>query len=90
VADIHRTLLEGGIFLYPAEVSADGKASGKLRLQYEAAPMSFLVEQAGGRSSTGTERLQEIRPTSPHQRVPILIGSREDVALAEEFVTGRR
>lgn len=90
VADMHRTLLEGGIFLYPAEVGADGKAGGKLRLQYEAAPMSFVVEQAGGKASTGTERIQEIQPTSPHQRVPILIGSREDVALAQEFVTGHR
>lgn len=90
VADIHRTLLEGGIFLYPAVVGADGKGSGKLRLQYEVAPMGFLVEQAGGRASTGTERVLDVRPTSPHQRVPIMLGSREDVELAEEFVAGRR
>ena len=90
VADIHRTLLEGGIFLYPANIGADGRATGKLRLQYEAAPMGFLVEQAGGRASTGTERILDVQPGSPHQRIPIMIGSSEDVALAEEFVAGRR
>jgi fructose-1,6-bisphosphatase I len=90
VADVHRTLLEGGIFLYPGEVGADGKASGKLRLQYEAAPMAFLMEQAGGKASTGRERIQDIHPASAHQRVPILIGSRDDVTMAEEFVAGRR
>ena len=90
VADLHRTLLEGGVFLYPAEVGEDGKSAGKLRLQYEAAPMALLVEQAGGKASTGRERILDIHPTSPHQRVPLLIGSRDDVTLAEEFVTGRR
>lgn len=90
VADVHRTLLEGGIFLYPAEVGADGKPTGKLRLQYEAAPMGFLIEQAGGKASTGSERIQDLQPTAPHQRVPIMIGSRDDVTLAEEFVAGRR
>jgi fructose-1,6-bisphosphatase I len=90
VADMHRTLLEGGIFMYPAEVTAAGKPGGKLRLQYEAAPMSLLCEQAGGRASTGTERILEIRPTTPHQRVPVLVGSPADVALVEEFVQGRR
>ena len=90
VADVHRTLLEGGIFLYPAVVGADGRASGKLRLQYEAAPMGFLVEQAGGRASTGSERILDVHPKSPHQRVPLMIGSADDVALAEEFAAGRR
>jgi fructose-1,6-bisphosphatase I len=90
VADIHRTLLEGGIFLYPAVMGPDGRAGGKLRLQYEAAPMGFLVEQAGGRASTGAERILDVVPRSPHQRVPIMIGSAQDVALAEEFVAGRR
>ena len=89
VADLHRTLLEGGVFLYPAEAGEDGKSSGKLRLQYEAAPMAFVVEQAGGKASTGSERILDIHPTSPHQRVPVMIGSRDDVALAEEFVAGR-
>lgn len=90
VADVHRTLLEGGIFLYPAEGKADGQPSGKLRLQYEAAPMAFLIEQAGGTASTGHERIQAIHPATPHQRVPIMIGSPEDVAMAEEFVRGSR
>jgi fructose-1,6-bisphosphatase I len=90
VADVHHTLLEGGIYLYPAETGADGNAAaGKLRLQYEAAPMAFVIEQAGGMASTGHERIPDIRPTSVHQRVPVLIGSRDDVALAEDVVTGR-
>ena len=88
VADFHRTLLEGGIYLYPAD-AAGGTSSGKLRLQYEAAPMGFIAEQAGGRASTGRERIMTIEPTSPHQRVPLLIGSPEDVALAEDFIAGR-
>ncbi|MBI1845457.1 MAG: class 1 fructose-bisphosphatase [Candidatus Rokubacteria bacterium] len=89
VADVHRTLLEGGIFLYPADVTGD-KPAGKLRLQYEAAPMAFVVEQAGGRASTGRARIMDLRPETPHQRVPLIIGSPEDVSLAEDFVGGRR
>ena len=87
VADFHRTLLEGGIYLYPAEA---GKSDGKLRLQYEAAPMGMLAEQAGGRASTGRERIMTIQPATPHHRVPLLIGSPEDVALAEDFIAGRQ
>jgi len=90
VADLHRTLLEGGIYLYPADASADGKAAGKLRLLYEAAPMGFITEQAGGKASTGRERILDIQPTAYHQRVPLLIGSPEDVTLAEEFISGGR
>ncbi|MFQ5520018.1 MAG: class 1 fructose-bisphosphatase [Candidatus Methylomirabilia bacterium] len=90
VADFHRTLLEGGIFLYPADAAAAGKATGKLRLLYEAAPMGFVAEQAGGKASTGSERILEIHPISYHQRVPLLIGSPEEVTLAEEFLAGRR
>lgn len=89
VADFHRTLLEGGIFLYPADATG-GKPSGKLRLQYEAAPMAWLVEQAGGRATTGRERIMTIEPATPHQRVPLIIGSPEDVALAEDFIAGRK
>lgn len=90
VADVHHTLLEGGIYLYPAETDAGGHAgTGKLRLQYEAAPMAFVIEQAGGKASTGHVRIRDIHPTSVHQRVPVLIGSRDDVALAEDFVAGR-
>lgn len=90
VADFHRTLLEGGVFLYPAAVSRSGKASGKLRLLYEAAPMALVCEQAGGRASTGNGRILEVSPTSPHERVPLIIGSPEDVELAEAFFQQQR
>ena len=90
VADLHRTLLEGGLFLYPADVDDPKKPTGKLRLLYEAAPAALIVEQAGGRASTGTEQILDIQPTSPHQRVPLIIGSPEDVALAEDFYQERR
>ena len=82
VADFHRTLLEGGIFLYPAET----KTTGKLRLQYECAPMAFLAEQAGGVATTGRVPVMHVRPVSHHERVPLIIGSPEDVRLAEEFI----
>lgn len=87
VADVHRILLGGGIYLYPGEVD---KPEGKLRLLYEANPLALIVEQAGGRASTGTMRILEVEPKKLHQRVPLLIGSRDDVGLAEEFVQGRR
>ncbi|MEK6683852.1 MAG: class 1 fructose-bisphosphatase [Nitrospirota bacterium] len=87
VADFHRTLLQGGIFLYPVDTR---NPQGKLRLLYEAAPLAFIAEQAGGRAGTGTERILDIRPTGLHQRVPLLIGSPEDVALAEAFCAGRK
>lgn len=82
VADFHRTLLKGGIFLYPADPK---NTSGKLRLMYEAAPLGFVVEQAGGRASNGTEQIRDIVPESLHQRIPLLIGSAEDVKMAESF-----
>jgi len=85
VADVHRTLLEGGIFMYPADMRDPTKPKGKLRLLYEVAPMSMVAEQAGGRSTTGTERVLDIKATEYHQRAPILVGSPDDVALAEEF-----
>lgn len=78
VADFHRNLLKGGIFLYPGP-------KGKLRLLYEAAPLSMIVEQAGGSATTGTERILDIQPTSLHQRVPLIIGSREDVREYGQF-----
>ncbi|HEV8672728.1 MAG TPA: class 1 fructose-bisphosphatase [Methylomirabilota bacterium] len=84
VADFHRTLLEGGVYLYPAEVSG-ARAGGKLRLLYEAAPLGLVAEQAGGRASTGTERILEIVATDYHQRVPLVIGSAEEVGHAEAF-----
>ncbi len=82
VADFHRTLIKGGIFLYPADPK---NKNGKLRLMYEAAPMAMIVEQAGGKASNGTQRILDIVPDALHQRVPLLIGSAEDVALAESF-----
>lgn len=83
VADVHRTLLQGGLFMYPPE---QAQPEGKLRLLYEAAPMAFIVEQAGGRASTGTGDIRDIQPTELHQRVPIYIGSTEYVDLAEEML----
>ena len=89
-ADLHRTLLEGGVYLYPADQSDPEKPTGKLRLLYEAAPLAFLTETAGGGASTGKERILDIQPTSYHQRVPLIIGSIKDVALAETFCQGQR
>ena len=83
VADVHRTLLQGGLFMYPPEKS---RPDGKLRLLYEAAPMAFIIEQAGGRASTGTQNIRDIQPTELHQRVPIYLGSRELVEFAEEML----
>ncbi len=83
VADAHRTLLRGGIFAYPADTK---NPSGKLRLLYEANPYAFIFEAAGGRSGTGTGSVLDIQPTEIHQRVPLIIGSRDDVATFERFV----
>jgi fructose-1,6-bisphosphatase I len=85
VADLHRCLLEGGLFMYPGEVTPDGKSKGKLRLMYELDPMSFLVEQAGGRASNGKRRLLEVKPEGLHDRQPIYIGSADEVELAEQM-----
>jgi fructose-1,6-bisphosphatase I len=86
VADFHRNLLAGGVFYYPAD-SRDPKLShGKLRLTYEAAPMAFLAEQAGGYASDGYGPILDITPTYLHQRTPLFIGSRDLVAEAEEFI----
>jgi len=82
VGDVHRTLLYGGIFCYPGNPT---HPTGKLRLLYEANPMSFLIEQAGGRSTTGIQRIMEIQPTKLHQRVPVFMGSTEDVLLVEKL-----
>ena len=82
VADFHRNLLKGGIFLYPPERKS-GK--GKLRLMYEAAPLAFVVHQAGGLASTGWERILDKQPKALHERVPLVIGSTEDVEEAEAF-----
>jgi len=78
VAEVHRILSRGGIFMYPFDTKEAGKA-GKLRLLYEANPMSFIVEQAGGMSSTGRGRIMDLKPTGLHQRVPVILGSRNEV-----------
>ncbi len=84
VADVHRILLRGGIYLYPRDNKHPIKA-GRLRLMYEANPMSMLVEQAGGKSSTGSKRILEIEPEHIHQRVPVIIGTSQEVSLVEQY-----
>ena len=83
VADIHRTLLQGGLFMYPGDRK---NPEGKLRLLYEAAPMAFIVEQAGGRASDGRTRLLDLQPRALHQRVPVYLGSAGFVEMAENFL----
>ena len=87
VGDFHRILLEGGVYYYPAD-SLSGKPKGKLRLLYECQPLAFVAEQAGGRASTGTERILDIPVETLHQRSPLVIGSMTEVALFERFVRG--
>ncbi len=87
VADAHRTLMKGGIFAYPADSKSQ---QGKLRLLYEANPMAYLFEQAGGAATDGTDSILDIVPTDLHQRVPLVLGSREDVAVFGEFMRGKR
>merc|ERR1712207_34316 len=82
VGDVHRTLLYGGVFAYPADKK---NTNGKLRLLYEAAPMSFIVEQAGGMAITGHSRVMDIPPVEVHQRVPVILGSIEDVQECKGF-----
>ncbi|GJL56845.1 MAG: fructose-1,6-bisphosphatase class 1 [Nitrospirales bacterium] len=83
VADVHRILFKGGVYLYPGEVN---KPEGKLRLMYEAAPLSFVIEQAGGIGSTGVEPINAIQPKMLHQRVPLVIGSRQNVEQVQEYM----
>jgi fructose-1,6-bisphosphatase I len=83
VSDFHRTLLKGGIFMYPKDTNSP---NGKLRFAFEASPLAFIVENAGGRASTGKERILDIIPNDIHQCVPLYIGSREDVETAESFL----
>jgi fructose-1,6-bisphosphatase I len=85
-ADFHRILLEGGVFLYPEMRGKDGKYSGKLRLLYEAMPLAYLAQQAGGRGSTGLESILDIPPTFLHQRVGLVLGSQAEVHLAEQMI----
>lgn len=86
VADLHRNLIKGGVFLYPATTDAP---NGKLRLLYECNPMAFLVEQAGGKATTGSIRIMELQPTELHQRTPVVIGSADMVSEIEQFMAGK-
>jgi fructose-1,6-bisphosphatase I len=85
--DAHRTLLYGGIFMYPGDKKSP---EGKLRLMYECNPMAFIFEHAGGRASNGKQRILEIQPASLHQHTPVFLGSEEDVKVCEEFLQGKR
>lgn len=87
VSDFHRNLLYGGIYFYPKDTRS---SSGKLRLLYECAPLSFIAEQAGGMGSTGEENILDIVPKSIHERVAFFVGNKKDVLVAQEFVTGKR
>jgi fructose-1,6-bisphosphatase I len=87
VADFHRNLLKGGLYIYPATAQSP---EGKLRLMYEANPMALVVEQAGGLASDGTQRIMDKTPQKLHQRTPLYIGSPRMVEMAEEFLSGRR
>ncbi|HQT82177.1 MAG: fructose-bisphosphatase class I [Ferrovum sp. 37-45-19] len=78
VAEVHRIMMRGGIFMYPRDTK-DMSKPGRLRLMYEANPMGFIVEQAGGMASTGRERIMSVRPDTIHQRVPVILGSRNEV-----------
>lgn len=84
VGDIHRILCRSGIFMYPYDLK-DPKKAGRLRLMYEANPMSMLIEQAGGAATTGRVRILDIQPTDLHQRVPVIIGSKNEVDLVSSY-----
>jgi fructose-1,6-bisphosphatase I len=86
VADFHRNLLGGGIFAYPSNTKTP---KGKLRLLYEASPLAFIVEQAGGAASNGHQRILDVEPTELHQRTPLYIGSRSEVELAQRAIAGQ-
>jgi fructose-1,6-bisphosphatase I len=83
VSDFHRNLLYGGVYLYPSDIH---NPNGKLRLMYEAQPLAFLIQNAGGYASTGEESILDIHPKELHQRVPLIIGNRKEVELAEQYV----
>jgi fructose-1,6-bisphosphatase I len=85
VADFHRNLLGGGVFAYPANTK---RTHGKLRLLYEANPLAFVVEQAGGAAYDGAHRVMDAQPTELHQRTPLYIGSKREVDLAVELLSG--
>ena len=87
VGDIHRILMQGGVFLYPGTIK---NPEGKLRLLYETTPLAFLVEQAGGKASNGSQAILDLVPGKLHQRTPLVIGSKEDVKLVESFIADRK
>jgi fructose-1,6-bisphosphatase I len=88
VSDFHRNLLAGGVFYYPAD-SKDPKATtGKLRLLYEAAPLAFIAEQAGGYASDGRGPILDLTPDSLHQRTPLFIGNKDLVTKVEDLIRG--
>jgi len=84
VADVHRVLCRGGVFMYPWD-KRDPKKAGKLRLMYEANPMSFLVEQAGGASINGTQTIMDLQPTGLHERVSVILGSKEEIDRLKQY-----
>lgn len=84
VAEVHRILTRGGIFMYPMDEKLREKG-GKLRLMYEANPMAFIVEQAGGAATTGRERIMDVKPQSIHQRVPVILGSKNEVQIVSSY-----
>ena len=84
VAECHRILSRGGIFLYPGDIRK-GYAEGRLRLIYECNPIAFLIEQAGGAATTGVQRVLEIQPKSIHERIPMIFGSRHEARLVEQY-----
>jgi fructose-1,6-bisphosphatase I len=87
VADVHRTLLYGGVYCYPADTK---NTEGKLRLMYENNPLAYIVEQAGGSATDGRKRVLDIMPTSLHQHAPLFIGSPEELAIIQEFLEETR
>lgn len=84
VADIHRILSRGGVFLYPYDSKNPNKA-GRLRLMYEANPMALIVEQAGGAATTGRERILDVQPTTLHQRIPVILGAKDEIELITSY-----
>jgi fructose-1,6-bisphosphatase I len=84
VADVHRILTRGGVFMYPLDAKCRDKG-GRLRLMYEANPMAMIIEQAGGAASTGRQRIMEVQPTQLHQRIPVVLGSSSEVERVVEY-----